>query len=173
MGLNELSLPASLIADFYKYHLTESVAEKPETSALPTSIGEKKGIQFLGKNQKNICVLVTYPNDVYLPDTQLNFLTNILQACQLNLGDVAIVNHHRAPMSFEALQQQLNCRYLLVFGVAPAAIGLEESALFSAHELNGCSIVLSPAAAQLNNNNQESKLLKGQLWMCLKQLFNV
>ena len=173
MGLNELSLQPSLIADFYKYHLTEPVASGPGAAVTQTATSNKKGIQYLGKNQKNICLLVNYPNDVYLPDLQLNFLTNILQACRLNLGDVAIVNHHKAPIGFEDLQQQLHCSHLLVFGVSPAAIGLEESSLFSAHAENGCSIVLAPAAEKLNNNDQESKLLKSQLWLCLKQLFNV
>ncbi len=173
MGLNELSLPASLMADFYKYHLMEPVAERTGKSTQPNTAGTKKGIQYLGKNQKNICLLLSYPNDVYLPDDQLNFLTNILQACRLNLGDVAIVNHHRAPVGFKELQQQLDCRYLLVFGVAPAAIGLEESPLFNARTVNNCNIVFSPAAEQLNNNEAESKLLKSRLWMCLKQLFNV
>jgi hypothetical protein len=151
----------------------EPVAAGLETKALPADTGSKKGVQYLGKNQKNICLLVGYPNDVYLPDDQLNFLTNILQACRLNMADVAIVNHTRTAIGFEDLQQQLHCHYLLVFGVAPAAIGLEESPLFTAHAVNGCSIVLSPAAEQLNNNNQESKLLKSQLWICLKQLFSV
>ena len=173
MGLNELSLPPSLIADFYKYHLMEPVTAGAEIKAIPAAAAGKKGIQYLGKNQKNICLLVNYANDVYLPDEQLNFLTNILQACRLNMGDVAIVNHHRAPIAFEALQQELHCRYLLVFGVAPAIIGFKEHPLFSAHTVNGCHIVLSPAAEQLNNNDPDSKTLKSQLWICLKQLFNV
>lgn len=171
MGLNELSLPPYMIADFYKFHLTEPVAEASEKKA--TSKNDKKSIQFLGKNQKNICLLVAYPNDVYLPDAQLNFLTNILQACRLNLGDVAIVNHQKAALRFEELQQQLNCRYLLVFGVLPEDIDLPDAPMFSARSNNDCSIVFSPAADELNNNSQESKLLKSQLWACLKQLFNV
>ena len=173
MGLNELTLPPSLMADFYKYHLMEPVAAVAESKILPADTGSIKGIHYLGKNQKNICLLVNYPNDVYLPDDQLNFLTNILKACRLKMGDVAIVNHHKAPISFEALQQELSCSYLLVFGVAPAAIGLKENPLFSKHIVNSCYIVLSPAAEQLNNNNPESKLLKSQLWISLKQLFNV
>ena len=173
MGLNELSLPASLMVDFYKYHLLETTAIAPVVAAVPQSTVTKKGIQYLGKNQKGICLLVNYPKDVYLPDDQLHFLTNILQACRLNLGDVAIVNHYREKISFEELCKQLECHYLLAFGVAATTIGLEEIPLFTAQPVNECYIVLSPAAEELNNNSPESKLLKTRLWLCLKQLFNV
>ena len=173
MGLNELSLPASLMADFYKYHLLEATAMAPVVAAVPQSAGTKKGLQYLGKNQKGICLLVNYPKDVYLPDDQLHFLSNILQACRLNLGDVAIINHYREKIGFEELRKQLECHYLLAFGVAAAAIGLEEFPMFTAQPVNECNIVLSPAAEELNNNNPESKLLKSRLWLCLKQLFNV
>ena len=173
MGLNDLSLPATLMADFYKYHLLETTAVAPVEPAVPQRTATKKGIQYLGKNQKGICLLVNYPKDVYLPDDQLHFLTNILQACRLNLGDVAIINHYREKISFEELRKQLECHYLLAFGVAAAAIGLEEVLLFTAQPVNECYIVLSPAAEELNNNNPESKVLKSRLWLCLKQLFNV
>lgn len=173
MGLNELTLPASLIADLYKQHLTEPLAAKAQKTETPAAVIPPKGLPFLGKNQKNIGVLVNYPNDVYLPDLQLNFLTSILQACRLNLGDVAIVNHHKTAVGFQELQQQLDCRQLLVFGLTPAALGVEENPPFSAFTVNGCQLVFSPAAEQLNNNDAESKLLKSRLWACLKQLFSV
>jgi hypothetical protein len=173
MDLNHIQLSPLLLTDFYKTHLVESPAIHPLSPVAPENTNTKKGIQYLGKNQKGICLLVTYAKDVYLPDDQLNFLTSILQACRLNLGDVAIVNHYREKVSFDELRKQLGCNYLLVFGVECAAIGLKEIPLFGIQNINDCNIVYSPAAEELNNNNPESKMLKSKLWICLKQLFNV
>ena len=172
MGLNDVALPASLIADLYKDHLIESNGQA-EPVAAPNKKGAKKNIQYLGKNQKGVCLLVDYANDVYLPDEQLHFLTTILQACKLNLGDVAIINCHKQKIAFDELKEQLSCSYLLLFGVKALSIGLNEISLFTSHNIGNCNIVCSPAAEQLNNSDAESKLLKSKLWLCLKQLFIV
>ncbi len=174
MDLNDIELPASLLTSFYRTHLVEDTDAKPAIKARSAQDNSsQKNISYLGKNQKAICLLVKYSKDVYLPDDQLHFLTTILQACRLNLGDVAIVNHFREPLSFKELCTQLNCRHLLVFGIDASTIGLPGIPLFTAEDVSGCSIVLAPPAEQLNSNTPESKLLKSKLWMCLKQLFNV
>lgn len=171
MGLNDIELPAFLLADLYKENLVAgeeaiSVPEVPQKDRPAT-------IQYLGSNQKNICLLVNYENDVYLPEEQLNFLSAILQACKLNLGDVAIVNYHRQKIAFEDLKKQLHCSFLFIFGVDTTALGLKKIPPFSITSFDDCNIVLSPESEQLNNNSPESKLLKSKLWLCLKQLFNV
>ncbi len=171
MGLNDIELPAFLLADLYKENLVSG-----EEVISPFKATQKEGpvsILYLGNNQKNICLLVDYENDVYLPEEQLNFLTSILQACKLNLGDVAIVNYHRQKTRFEDLRKQLQCSFLFIFGIDPTALGLQKIPLFSVTNINDCNIVLSPEPGQLNNNSPDSKLLKSKLWLCLKQLFNV
>ena len=173
MDLNHIQLPASLLADFYKTHLVEVASSKTGKTTSGENSGRKKSIQYLGKNQKGICLLVSYANEVYLPDAQLNFLTTILQACRLNLGDVAIINYQREKISFETLRQELACNYLLVFGAAFPDIGLDEPPLFSMQQAGDCVILYSPAAEQLNHDDASGKLLKSRLWACLKQMFNV
>lgn len=130
-------------------------------------------IQYLGENQKGVCILVDYPNDVHLPDSQLNFLTSILQACKLNLGDVAIVNCHRQQVSVPLLVKQLLCSKLLVLGNAAPLSGLQHLPAFSIQVENDCQILCSPAAENLNQQGAEGKLLKGKLWTCLKEMFGV
>jgi len=173
MGLNDINLSPALIAGFYKNHLIESSIPGLSIPATVETASAKKPIQYLGKNQKAVCLLVNYSKDVYLPDNELNFLTAILQACKLNLGDVAIINFHQQKISFKELREQISCKYLLAFGVDAVSIGLTEIPLFTAEIVNDCNIVYSVAAEQLNNNHPESKVLKSKLWICLKQLFNV
>ncbi len=176
--LNHIQLPASLIAEIYKNHLVEKDRPKPShrQPAQPEKVVTERtaaAIQYLGQNQKAICLLVCYPNDVHIPDNQLNFLTSILQACKLNLGDVAIVNCHQQAVSIQALSQELGCRVLLIFGVACSSIALPEFPLFSIQTVETCEVVCSPAVDNLNNGTAASKLLKSRLWTCLKQLFAV
>jgi hypothetical protein len=172
MGLNHIKLPASLIAEIYKNHLIEDSTPRQYVRE-PVNISQKKTIQYLGKNQKGVCLLVNYANEVYLPDNELNFLTSILQACKFNLGDVAIINCHQQKISFKELRGEIPCNYLLAFGVEAGSIGLDKTPLFTAGTIDDCSIVYSPAAEQLNDNSAESKLLKSKLWLCLKHLFSI
>jgi hypothetical protein len=173
MGLNNIILSGSLMEDLYKNHLVEDSNPVPVNTIRPVHTGLQKTIQYLGKNKKQVCVLVNYGNDVYLPDTELNFLTSILQACKLNLGDVAIVNCHAQKISFKELTEQVMCKYLLVFGVEAATIGLPQMPLFNTTVVDDCHIVFAPAAEQLNNSQAASRPLKTKLWLCLKQMFNV
>ncbi|GAC1426863.1 MAG: hypothetical protein NVSMB7_03510 [Chitinophagaceae bacterium] len=173
MALNDIHLPASLVEELYKNLLTGSDSPQPFKTAIPGNASPKKGIQYLGENQKGICLLVDYANDVYLPDNELHFLTSILQACKLNLGDVAIINHHQQKISFKDLIEQMSCNYLLVFGLKAASIDLEEIQPFTIAAVHDCHIVYSPATGELNNNSPESKLWKSKLWNCLKQLFGI
>ena len=173
MDLNHIELPSSLLADFYKKHLIESAPAYMPASAQAKKKTEKKEIQYLGENQKGVCLLVSYDKDVYLPDEQLKFLTSILQACSLNLGDVAIVNYFRENKTFEELRGKLAFNYLLVFGVEPSILGLTGIQLFTLQHVNDCKVVYSAAPELLNNNTADGKLLKSKLWTCLKQMFAV
>jgi hypothetical protein len=179
MDLNKIELPNSVLAALYKNSLinedNKTTASKPNGS--PATKMEKQqpanAIQFLGKNQQHICVLVNYEQEVYLPDAQLQFLTAILQACKLNLGDVAIVNYHQHQPTIAQLITVLKCRSLLIFGIDPAQLGANNIPLYSAEKINNCTIVCAAAAEALNNSTNESKILKSKLWVCLKQLFNI
>lgn len=192
MSLNDIQLSSAQLADWYGRHLVAgsgneapgtrpagppAVAEIPPAATPathnPAPPAAAKPLQWLGKNQKNIAILVNYPKEAYLPGDELNFLASILQACRLNLGDVAIVNHAHFPLAPAALAEQLQSRYLLLFGVPVAEPALQQLAPFTPLQQNGCSIVQAPPLDQLNNNSPEGKQLKMKLWVCLKQLFNV
>ncbi len=55
--------------------------------------------------------MVNYDNAVHLPDEELNFLTNMLAACKLSLGDVAIVNKYNyKETSYKDFLQNLKVR---------------------------------------------------------------
>jgi len=197
MGLNDIQLSAAQLAEFYGRHLVDTgeaatpnarpvnqpkskqdnpvapVADTPPVVTAPTQANDPKPLQFLGRNQKKIGILVNSPKEAYLPENELTFLTNVLLACQLNLGDVAIVNHARTPATPAAMREHLQSDYILVFGAPVNDPALDQHPSFVPLAQNGYSIVLVPSLTQLNSTGPEAKPLKQKLWVCLKQLFNV
>ena len=170
MSLNDMQLPKALLVDFYQYNL---INETGGVAAVASQAGGSGTLTFLGKNLSNTTLLVRYENDVYLPEPQLQFLTNILAACRLNLGDVAIVNTAKHTVTPDILNDQLNPDCIIGFGVDAQAAGFPEEALFKITHLNGKQLLWAPAAELLNGGGQESKALKSKLWLCLKTMFNV
>jgi hypothetical protein len=125
MGLSDISLPGSVIADLYKRSLVQTGAQ-PQAATTPDTKTAEGGnnYKFLGNNQQQIAIIVAFDNETWLPDHHLQFLTKMLEACKLNLGDVAIVNHARKPVEIEPLKEQLRPASVLLFGVEPVEIKL-------------------------------------------------
>lgn len=140
------------------------------STAPPASTGYK----FLGNNRRKITVLVKSPGVAFLPDDQLSFLTRMLEACKMNVGDVAIVNEANAPVNITALKQQLQPAVILLFGMEPTEIRLPMNfPLFKLQAYDACTYLCAPSLEDLVKPGDESKLLKSKLWMCLKTLFEI
>ena len=147
----------------------------PPPAAAPKPVAAEPGAyKFLGKNARKISILVHSPGIPFLPDNQLTFLTKILEACRMNIGDVAIVNTATTPVTITELRQQLTPTTVLLFGMEPTAIKLPINfPVFKVQPYDDCSYLSAPPLTQLVQQSEESKLLKSKLWVCLKTLFNV
>ena len=112
-------LPDFILADLYPNSLV--LVERNETAQQEVAAPMIKAAQpqkwFLGNNGKKISILVKEPDAVYLNDDHLNFLTKILGACQLNMGDVAIVNTLQQPVKFSEIKKELDPEVGILFGV--------------------------------------------------------
>jgi hypothetical protein len=147
---------------------------KPTQPAADPPAPDTPQYKILGKNGKRITILVQSPGVPFLPDNQLTFLTKILEACRMNIGDVAIVNTSTAPVTINAIKQQLQPVAVLLFGLEPTAIKLPINfPVFKVQPYDDCSYLYAPPLSQLVQQSEESKLLKSKLWICLKSLFNV
>ena len=150
--------------------IPEPAASSITSAPAPASPGYK----FLGNNRRKITILVQSPGKAFLPDDQLTFLTKILEACQMNIGDVAIVNHASVPVVVTDLRRQLQPSIILLFGLDPVAIKLPiQFPVFKQQAYDQCTYVSAPALEELVQPTQEGKLLKSKLWVTLKTLFNV
>jgi hypothetical protein len=192
MSLTNIKLPGVVIADLYRQSLIQydgPVTERaPDVPVEPQPVSKTKAVapaetiepktsepvayKVLGNNKQHITIIVNFPQEVFLPEGDLQFLTKMLGACKLNMADVAIVNHATSEIAIEPLKQQLQPKYILLFGVEPAAIRLPISfPAFKEQAYAGSTYLLTPPLNQLNQENEEAKQLKRKLWDCLKRIF--
>lgn len=145
---------------------------QPVAESKPVPPPEPAAYKTLGNNKKQISIVVNSPNDVFVPEADLQFLTKMLGACKLNMADVAIVNHATAPVTIDKLKVQLQPKSLLLFGVEPADIQLPISfPSFKEQPYAGTTYLLTPSLGALNQETEDAKLLKRKLWDCLKRMF--
>ena len=155
----------------------QPIPAPPQTTPAPQPIPappQTTPYKILGNHRRKITILVNAPGSPFLPDNQLSFLTKILEACRLNMGDVAIVNHASAPVNITALRAQLQPTVILLFGLEPTTIRLPINfPVFKLQSYDQCTYLSAPALDLLVQTSEESKLLKSKLWLCLKSLFEV
>jgi hypothetical protein len=178
MSLSDITLPGSVIADLYRQSLVQAgtdqaVSPGADTPDIKTD-APSNNYRFLGNNQQQVTIIVNFPEETFLPDSHLQFLTKMLEACKLNLGDVAIVNHAKKPADIEILKEQLRPVSLLLFGIEPVTIKLPMNfPQFKEQSFAGCAYLYTPGLEILNQETEEGKLLKSKLWVCLRKLFKV
>jgi hypothetical protein len=180
MGLNDIRLPGSVIAQLYRNTLVDTgisqtpapilTARPPEKPVLPTS-GQNPAWKFLGENNSRILVIVHYPGLPHLPDEELAFLTKMLSACKLSLGDVAILNlSHYPNTGSKELQPFFRSKIVFLFGVSPDAFGLPVNfPAFQVQNVAGTTYLYCPAMEERHTD----ELLKSKLWVCLRKIFGI
>ena len=172
MSLNSIKFEPIDIASLYKNSLVEINAEKQALSQTKIETEQiTSGLKYLGENKKKTLIVVRNTNAVHIPDKQLSFLTKLLAACNLNLGDVAVFNFqdHNASEFYEILNF-FNPKVVLLFDVDPGVFGLPM--IFPQFQVQGYKdavFVSSPSLEVI----EPDKSLKGKLWVCLKKIFNL
>jgi hypothetical protein len=173
-------LPAFVLAELFgdnlvytgeKFDLVNTKKEVLKTENKAASPTLKK---YLGNNERKIAVLVNDDKNMYLSDENLEFLSVILNACQLNLSHIALVNFNNTPLNFIELKEQLQPQYLLSFGIEALQIQLPFAMPdYQVQQYNNCTIVTAPAFQVLNNKTQNAKAEKMKLWKSLQKIFNL
>ena len=167
MSLNTIEFSNRTIADLYKNSLVEFEGAIPTTKAKAAPDQWK----YLGENKKKVLVIVKYPEAVYVPDKQLSFLTNLLVACKLNLGDTAVLNFQKySSNDSERLHSYFNPKTVFLFGVEPNDFGLPLIfPHFQVQSFNDATYLFTPVLEEIEHD----KVLKTKLWVCLKKIFNL
>ncbi|NCI47922.1 hypothetical protein [Sediminibacterium soli] len=179
MNPEKTILPDFLIAELYKNSLVILDGGQPVEETIvreePVSVPEKKEKQwFLGSNVQKITLVVNEKEAAYLADDSLKFLTSILGACKLNLGDVAIVNYRATAVDYAQVKEQLAPRSLILFGVSAQALRLPFTIPdYQVQSYDQCQFLIVPPLEKMLGDSQEAKLEKSKLWLCLKKIFHL
>jgi hypothetical protein len=154
-SVNDIQLTGLLIEGLYRKSLV--LVEDGRITTTET-IPPAPQVRFLGNNEKNVTILVNDPGSTFLPEGHLSFLTKILGACKLNIGDVAIVNvAHNSELN--EIIKTLAPSKMITFG--------------SEIEIDGIEHVKAPSIDELIPESPEAKAHKSKLWSGLKKMFAV
>jgi hypothetical protein len=173
VSFEKLILPPASIVSLYSKSLVEYI-DVELSSEVEIIQQAKEGYSFLGNNNRSIALLVNFSEAPIIPDVHLQFLSRMLEACKLNLGDVAILNQSKQSLDIKQLKEQLRPVSLVLFGVKSVDVGLPLNfPLFKPQVYDGITYLYVPALELLNQDTEEGKLQKSKLWVCLRQLFGV
>jgi hypothetical protein len=181
MSLNDIHLPLTAIADLYKTVLIEdkgfavqkNEAEKPVPEEIKETKLKKESptLTFLGNNKKQVVIIVSYPDTLYIPDDKLAFLTTILTACKLNLADIALLNFaNSGKVLYKDFFETVPAKCVIFFGVQPDMLSVPMNfPFFQVQHFDNVNYLSSPPLDQI----EADKTLKGNLWTSLKKIFNL
>ena len=182
MGLNDLNLSSNIIATLYPSSLinldkTDVIVQPQPIQPIAPEIAKEPQLtietnwKYLGSNQKNILIIVNYDAAVHLPDEELSFLTNMLAACKLSLGDVAIVNRNNYKKNdYKEFLAHFKSQIVFLFGIEPADFGLPVSfPFFQVQSVANCTFLYTPALQE----QRTDALLKSKLWVSLRNIFGI
>jgi protein tyrosine phosphatase len=176
MSLDKIQLPDFLIPLLFKDSLVitnELQTAKVASRSIEKAVATPAKL-FWGDNKKNITIIVNDGEAVYLRESWLQFLTNILAACKLKIGDVAIVNQSKSKKSFADLQSTTAPKYLITFDVSCKDISLPFTIPhYQVQGHSNCCILLCPPLSAMLGNTETVKIEKTKLWVSLKKMFNI
>lgn len=123
--------------------------------------------KYLGKNQRQVLILVNdAQEDVSTADGR-ELLRNLLKAIQLTANDFALLNYAAyAGTRHKVLFDFFKPKLVLCFGVSPEELGFPDMQVDTLQQLNDLQLVFSANLALLSAD----QLRKKTLWGSLKKL---
>jgi hypothetical protein len=144
-------------------NVTPSAVIQAPSDAVPAEIVFK----YLGKNQKNVLILVNDGQYEVSTDAGKELLRNIVKAIQLSANDFALLNYSGyEQVKFPELAGFFSSRLVMAFGVTALQLGLPEHPKNVLVKQESTQFVFSDNLDLLVADQQGKKTL----WTCLKQL---
>ncbi|MFT3705678.1 MAG: hypothetical protein QM802_25135 [Agriterribacter sp.] len=167
MSLKNITLTSETLANLYSMPL---VAVQAAEEIKPVA-NAANGLKFLGSNTKNITILVNVDDAPFINDKAFQFLTGILNACKLNMADVALINISKlSDTGYTSIYKITSPAATILFDVAQQDIGLPlQFPHFQVQKYSNVSYLSAPPLAVI----EADKSLKSMLWGSLKSLFQL
>jgi hypothetical protein len=186
MSLDDIKLSPFLVKKLYENSLVEDAptltsignTQKAKDENLPISEnksitikGNFENIKFLGKNVKNILIVVDEKEHAFLGDDELSFLMNILNACSVSMQDVALVNaSNNNEVIYGNLNAQFEPRIVMFLGTEPQLLNFPvQIPQYKIQAYNNQQYLCAPSLQKLASDKEEKK----KLWMVLKVMFGI
>ncbi len=127
----------------------------------------KVTFKYLGKNQKNILILVNDSQNDVSTEQGRELLRKLVKAIDLTANDFALVNYaNYKEQNFSHFKDAFDCKLILSFGVAAGELALPEQSLHQLNSYEGVSLVFSSNLDELDRDQASKKML----WASLQQL---
>ncbi len=163
MDLEKLQLSSFSVRNLYRNSMIRlnSSQKSPDI--------EKNNIRSLGGNEKNILVIIKNPDNKFLDDVQLAFLTKMITACRLSLSDIAIINiNSLSENEIKAVPTILKAEKVIMFGVNSMEMKLPFLIPdFQIQNYNEVQYLSAPDLQTIENN----QVVKKQLWASFQKMF--
>ncbi len=186
MSLDDIKLTPFLVKKLYENSMidTEEItkpirngnaAKDRADAVVEKNIVLKKepigNIKFLGKNAKNVLIIVDEKEHTFLGDDELSFLINILNACAFSMQDVVLVNAGNSDdVVYENLNTQFEPRIVLFLGTEPQVLNFPvQIPQYKIQAYNNQQYLCASSLQKLSSDKEEKK----KLWLVLKVLFGI
>jgi len=165
MGFETIQLTGQQIEELYSSHLviTEKTAKpKPETSLKPAATG------ITGKNKKQFVWVINEAGYPFLSDEDFQFLSEVVNACKMNMDDIALVNIAQNNLDFEQTIAKLQPKIMIVSFFDQHWIPLNKEA-YTLQQEGNFQLYITEELQVIRND----KVKKSKLWLALKQMLGL
>ena len=123
--------------------------------------------KYLGKNQKNILILVNDSQNDVSTEQGRELLRKLVKAIDLTANDFALVNYSSyASERYETLKAFFDCKLLIAFGVDAKMLNLPSQPLHQLIQYNEVKLLFAKNLHDLDTDQASKKTL----WTSLQQL---
>ena len=134
----------------------------------PNPVSKENEFKSLGGNQQQVLFLVKDSQNKFLPDDEMNLLSNLILACKLSMADIALVNTYNTSFNYMDLNHHFQPKKVLMFGINTSELELPFAIpFFQIQQFREQLYITSPPLKDFIHN----KDLKKDLWICLQKLF--
>ncbi len=163
MSLDNIQLSDQSCIILFSHNLIEDPA-----SNVAIKSQNKIEIKSLGENKNKVLFLVNDPDSKFLPDEEMELLTNLISACKLSMADIALVNFNANTYSYTQFNEAFQPKKILVFGITNSELELPfDIPHFQVQAFQQQFYLTAPPLKEFLHN----KDLKKELWVCLQKLF--
>lgn len=142
---------------------------KPQIPALvaqpaASPVQQPAEFKFLGKNKRNILILVNDEHNEVSDEPGRELLRKIVKSVNLSANDFALLNYAGCKgTGFKQLQEYFSCALVFAFGVTPAELSLPAHPEHSIVSEEGVRMIFSAELRILDKNAAGKKALWGSL----------